>query len=111
MRELIRAANCGHWIGLSTAERKSVALAVTRELLFNPQTSKTTAIVITVTWTVTAAYIDYDVWVIAHKHSEPTNGKAGLINDNIYTAHFDTNGRLAELQEQQSATERTCVIM
>lgn len=56
LKLLLRKYNCCHWIGLSTNERKSIALQLTQEHLINPQECKMKYLITTVIWEVKVCF-------------------------------------------------------
>lgn len=109
LRELVRSHNVGHWKGLSTEQRKQVAINLCKEHLFNPQPSKASDSRTIVSWTATSSMIDYDIWVTCIKRTEPYyQGKVFLTT---YTAHFNQSGTLVEFDEKRSETVKNCVVM
>ena len=106
--ELIHALGVGHWQGLTTAQRKSVACQLCREHLFNPQPGNSKDSRTAVQWTAQGSWTEFDVWVTCTRTVSPFY--QGDVFVTAYKARFDQVGRLIELDEVESKSKKNCVI-
>ena len=108
LRDSVRQQGVGHWQGLSTQQRKDTALALCREHLFNPQPGKARDSRTEVSWTATASWTDFDVWVQCTRTTMPYY--TGTVHITVYSAHFDQVGRLVEFDEKNSTAQKNCSV-
>lgn len=91
----------GHWLGLTTEDRKELAQSLCQELLFNPQPSKAKGLLVTVEWSAQTYWTTYEVDVSCTKTTVEKRKKAGAneariaTSVTVYTVHVDDMGRLA----------------
>src|SRR5690242_388080 len=95
------ASLVGHWLGLTTDDRKELAQALCQELLFNPQPSKVKGMAVTVEWNVATYWTTYEVDVtctkttVEKKKKTATSEARIATSVTVYSVHIDDMGRLA----------------
>lgn len=102
---LVPLRSVGHWLGLTTEDRKELAQTLCQELLFNPQPSKAKGLLVTVEWSATTYWTTYEVDVSCTKTTVEKRKKTGNSGESriatsvtVYSVHVDDMGRLASFE-------------
>lgn len=100
----------GHWLGLSTPDRKDLAIALCQELLFNPQPKPDGPITTTVQWNATSYWTTYEVDVECIKTmADAVDSSKQRIT--TYRVHVDDAGRLQDFEIFSDGVSQGCSIM
>ena len=108
LKELVRERGVGHWMGLSTEGRRSVATQLCRDHLFNPQPGNGSSTRTTVAWSASSSWTDFDVWVTCVRTVLPYY--QGDVFTTTYSAHFDQVGRLVDFDVREAKSHKNCSI-
>lgn len=105
--------NVGHWLGLTTDDRKELACTLCQELLFNPQPSATPKAAVGVEWSVQSYWTTYSIdvsCVVTTTFSSKKKQKNPSIT--TYKVHVDDHGKLAEFDvDIDGVASSQCVVM
>lgn len=102
--------NVGHWLGLSTQDRKDLAIALCQELLFNPQPKPDGPITTEVIWSATSYWTTYEVDVECVKTMTDTKDPSRQ-RITTYKVHVDDAGRLLDFSIASDGVAQGCGIM
>lgn len=104
--------NVGHWLGLTTDDRKELACALCQELLFNPQPSATAKATVAVEWSVQSYWTTYSIDVVCSVTTTFVSKKKKNPSVTTYKVHVDDHGKLAEFDvDIDGVASSQCVVM
>jgi len=102
--------NVGHWLGLTTDERKDLSVLLCRELLFNPEPSNVKGNRLAVEWSVQSFWTTYQIHVQCQTVAGSARKKQTVTT---YKVAVDDMGRLESFDVDVDGVAQTgaCVVM